>query len=419
MDALPTLITAAQQGDFAAFGQIVERFRRMAYTTAYNMLHDPQLAEDAMQEAFIEAYLNLSHLRNPETFPGWFSCIIFKQGDRITRRKQVSTIPLYPESVYDLPYEDLNPAQLIEHKETCTQVTEAVNHLNEQERMAIQLFYGNGYGQKAIADYLEIPVSTVKKRLFDGRKHLKEQLSHLVQDALQTRQAYVRPDHLQEKVQLLISIRTGNLAQLTALINHNPFLVNGNLGSKAIALNTLSNIPREWSALHEAIQSHRTDIIALLLERGANPNARNSNGETPLHSAVLTQQPAAVSLLLKYNAQINTITNAGLTALHHAVIRNDLIIARILLQHGAGLNVVGSNPKTPLHWAALKGYTALVKLLLSYEADNTLRDDLGRTALDWAQARHHTAVVAELASPRRCATTPFATQSDATTQLPT
>jgi ankyrin repeat protein len=89
------------------------------------------------------------------------------------------------------------------------------------------------------------------------------------------------------------------------------------------------------------------------------------------------------------------------------------------LQHGAGLNVVGSNPKTPLHWAALKGYTALVKLLLSYEADNTLRDDLGRTALDWAQARHHTAVVAELASPRRCATTPFATQSDATTQLPT
>ncbi|GHO86502.1 hypothetical protein [Dictyobacter formicarum] len=54
METLTTQVAAAQQGDLEAFGQIVERFRAMAYATAYTLLHDSQLAEDATQEAFKE-----------------------------------------------------------------------------------------------------------------------------------------------------------------------------------------------------------------------------------------------------------------------------------------------------------------------------------------------------------------------------
>ncbi len=56
---LHSLILAAQGGDLEAFGAIVKRFQGMAYATAYTMLGDSGLAEDATQEAFMEAYSHL------------------------------------------------------------------------------------------------------------------------------------------------------------------------------------------------------------------------------------------------------------------------------------------------------------------------------------------------------------------------
>ncbi|MEZ4726324.1 MAG: hypothetical protein R3E79_04225 [Caldilineaceae bacterium] len=60
MNDLRELVCAAQQGDKDAFNQVVLRFQDMAYATAYAMLHDVGLAQDAAQEAFIDAYLAAS-----------------------------------------------------------------------------------------------------------------------------------------------------------------------------------------------------------------------------------------------------------------------------------------------------------------------------------------------------------------------
>jgi DNA-directed RNA polymerase specialized sigma24 family protein len=66
----------------------------MAYGYAYSILSDFHLAEEATQEAFIEAYQHLRSLRSPDAFPGWLRRIVFKQCDRITRGKKVLTVPL-------------------------------------------------------------------------------------------------------------------------------------------------------------------------------------------------------------------------------------------------------------------------------------------------------------------------------------
>ena len=66
MTELTTLVEAAQQGDKAAFGQIVIRFQDMAYA----LVGDPGSAQDVAQEAFLDAYLNLAKLREPAAFPG-------------------------------------------------------------------------------------------------------------------------------------------------------------------------------------------------------------------------------------------------------------------------------------------------------------------------------------------------------------
>ena len=71
MPELITLVNAAKQGDKAAFGQIVTRFQDMAFASAYAMLGDACTAQDAAQEAFIDAYLCLPNLREPAAFPRW------------------------------------------------------------------------------------------------------------------------------------------------------------------------------------------------------------------------------------------------------------------------------------------------------------------------------------------------------------
>ena len=61
----------------------------MSYGYAYSLLRDAHLAEDAAQEAFVDAYRHLDDLRTPAAFPGWFRRVVFKHCDRITRGRRV------------------------------------------------------------------------------------------------------------------------------------------------------------------------------------------------------------------------------------------------------------------------------------------------------------------------------------------
>ena len=77
-EAINRLILTARDGDQAAFGQVVRYYQDMAYGYSYAMLDDTQTAQDVAQEAFIEAYLNLTSLREPAAFTNWFRRILFK-----------------------------------------------------------------------------------------------------------------------------------------------------------------------------------------------------------------------------------------------------------------------------------------------------------------------------------------------------
>ena len=182
MEDLTTLVTLARSGDLDAYGRLVRRFQDMAVGCAYSLLGDFHLAEDAAQEAFVQAYRDLATLRLPAAFPGWFRRIVFKHCDRLTRRKRVATAPLVAAS--GVPSGKPGPAEAAERRELHDKVLAAIRALPEHERMATTLFYIDGYSQKEIADFLEVPVSTVKNRLHASRKRLKERMLPMVEDTL-------------------------------------------------------------------------------------------------------------------------------------------------------------------------------------------------------------------------------------------
>jgi RNA polymerase sigma factor (sigma-70 family) len=185
MGSMRQVVLEAQAGDGAAFEELVRRFQDMAVGYAARILNDFQLAEDAAQDAFLEAFRVLPQLRTPAAFPTWFRQVVYKQCDRYRRRK--SFCPTACKELESIPSKMLTPDQSMESRERRTMVQEAIGELPELEREAILLFYFGDHAQREIADFLGVPLTTLKKRLYKGRQRMKERMLHMVEQDLNGR----------------------------------------------------------------------------------------------------------------------------------------------------------------------------------------------------------------------------------------
>jgi RNA polymerase sigma factor (sigma-70 family) len=186
MEDFVHLVHDSQTGSPEAFGLLVARFQNMAYGYAYAILGDFDLAQDVAQEAFVEAYQILPALREPFAFPAWLKRIVYKHCDRIKRRKQHPTIPL--EYIEEVAIPQPGPAELIERSEMRSQMNKAIHAIPANLRAVAILFYISGYSHQEIADFLGVPVKTVKSRLHTSRQRLKERMLDMVQDEFEHNQ---------------------------------------------------------------------------------------------------------------------------------------------------------------------------------------------------------------------------------------
>ena len=180
MEELATVVVKAQEGDLDAYGVIVRRCQGMGLATAYGRLQDRHLAEDVVQEAFVQAYRDLADLRKPAAFPGWLKRIVLKYCDRATRGKKLVTIGL--ECAAEVRSMAPGPDDELHRKELRRRVLDAIQALPQHQRATTQLFYVDGYSQKEVAEFMEVPLTTVKKRLHDARKRLKTSMLYIEED---------------------------------------------------------------------------------------------------------------------------------------------------------------------------------------------------------------------------------------------
>ena len=155
-----------------AFAELVHRFQDMAFACAYAVLGDAYLAEDVAQESFVTAWQKLHQLREPGAFPGWFKRIVLNQCNRLTRGKRLQFVAL--ESAAKKAAHSPSPEDVAERDQLLARVLNAIRALPDNQRLVTTLFYVNGYTQADIGDFLELPVSTVNKRLYTARQQLKE-----------------------------------------------------------------------------------------------------------------------------------------------------------------------------------------------------------------------------------------------------
>ena len=115
-----------------------------------------------------------------------------------------------------------------------------------------------------------------------------------------------------------------------------------------------------------AAENDYTDCVQLLLENGAEANARNANSQTALHLACLAQCVETVEVLIKYNADVNAVYKDGRTALHAAIVKESKCFecAKLLLVAGVDVNRPDNYGYTALHIAALNEFSSCTYMLI-------------------------------------------------------
>jgi ankyrin repeat protein len=146
-----------------------------------------------------------------------------------------------------------------------------------------------------------------------------------------------------------------------------------------------------FDQLITAIQKNNIDLIRTLIN---NDNVNlHKNGTTPLHHASSIGNTEVVKLLIEKGADINVKNNFGSTPLHYASNEGNTEVVKLLIDNGADINVKDRADTTPLHKASFKGHTEVVNLLIENGADIHVKDNSGDTPLKVANEYGRTEVV--------------------------
>jgi len=141
---------------------------------------------------------------------------------------------------------------------------------------------------------------------------------------------------------------------------------------------------RGWMPLHIAVQENAAEAARLLIEHGASVNAKDEDGLTPLHGAAGQNAVGVAQLLVARGADVNAKSKNGRMPLHTAVLENAAEAARLLIEHGASVNAKDENGLTPLHDAAGKNAVDVAQLLIAHGADVNATSKNGQTPLHTA-----------------------------------
>lgn len=176
-----SLVRRTQAGDREAFGRLVEQFQRTVHAICLRRLGNPSEAIEMTQEVFLHVMRRIDQLREPERFAGWLRQVTVRMAiNRATRRvppSSVETVVL--EGACEHRSDPL--AELID-RERAQRLWEAIGRLRDIDREVLLGFYIQGQSLLAIADQLDVPIGTVKRRLHTARKRLKAELEASVND---------------------------------------------------------------------------------------------------------------------------------------------------------------------------------------------------------------------------------------------
>src|SRR5215831_17490260 len=165
------LVRRAMAGDRAAFGRLVERYAGPARRLCRSILHNPEDADDAAQDAFVNAWLKLGQFDPRRPLGPWLLRIAANAATDRWRRREVRRTEELSET---LPATEPAPDRTADRNLLDAKLREALDELPPRHRMAVVLFDVEGYSHTEIAKMLGVPEGTVRSDVFHARRRLRQ-----------------------------------------------------------------------------------------------------------------------------------------------------------------------------------------------------------------------------------------------------
>lgn len=183
------LVQKARENDQEALTEIYKISSPAVYKTIRVLIKDEDTVYDILQDTYVKAFTRLNQLQNPDKLIPWLKMIANNLAkDWLKKSKPVFFTDIYGgEELEDIPFEEsiedvrseLNPEMAMDQQEAKRLVMEILDHLPEDQRVVIGMFYYEEMSVKDIAQTLGVSENTVKSRLSYGRRKIKEQVLDL------------------------------------------------------------------------------------------------------------------------------------------------------------------------------------------------------------------------------------------------
>lgn len=178
------LIDEALDGDSAAFGQLVTRYQDRLYNTLVHVVGSREAAYDAVQDAFVQAYVKLDTFQRASAFYTWLYRIGFNLAVSRRRREKPAVSVEHAREV--LGHEPVDhgdgPGARMERQERACQVQAGLARISQEHRAILTLREIDECSYEQIAEILDLPIGTIRSRLHRARLQLRDELKGILQE---------------------------------------------------------------------------------------------------------------------------------------------------------------------------------------------------------------------------------------------
>ncbi|MBL7864739.1 MAG: sigma-70 family RNA polymerase sigma factor [Cyclobacteriaceae bacterium] len=171
------LIDQILGGKQEAYARLVDNYKSYAYTIALKILNNRPEAEEAAQDGFIKAYQYLKSFNRKARFSTWLYRIIFNTAISYKRKNRVQM-----ESIEHNDRGEESRESDLERSDKEVFIARAMEHLNEADRLAIQLYYIKEFSLDEVAEMMGQRVNTLKVRVHRARQRLADELTKILKE---------------------------------------------------------------------------------------------------------------------------------------------------------------------------------------------------------------------------------------------
>lgn len=167
-------------GDSNAYSYFVDKYKDVAYSIAYRVVHDAHDAEEIIQDAFVKAYQAIDTLKDKGKYSTWLYKIVYNVALSRCRKMKVqkdSIEEVESEMSIDQVYTQLNKIEKDDQKKF---IQMSLDQLDESENIILTLFYLNENSVEEISNITGISKSNIKIKLHRARKKLYLKLTKIL-----------------------------------------------------------------------------------------------------------------------------------------------------------------------------------------------------------------------------------------------